>query len=48
MFLLASLIIFFSYFYTAIQFDPTRTADNLRKNGGFVPGSGRARRPPTS
>ena len=38
MFLLASLIIFFSYFYTAIQFDPTRTADNLRKNGGFIPG----------
>jgi preprotein translocase subunit SecY len=36
--LLAMLIIFFSYFYTAIQFDPTRTADNLRKNGGFVPG----------
>ena len=36
--ILAMLIIFFSYFYTAIQFDPTRTADNLRKNGGFVPG----------
>jgi preprotein translocase subunit SecY len=36
--LLAMLIIFFSYFYTAIQFDPTRTADNLRKNGGFIPG----------
>jgi preprotein translocase subunit SecY len=38
MLLLAMLIIFFSYFYTAIQFDPTRTADNLRKNGGFIPG----------
>jgi preprotein translocase subunit SecY len=38
MVLLASLIIFFSYFYTAIQFDPVRTADNLRKQGGFVPG----------
>src|ERR671911_1171835 len=37
MFLLAMLIIFFSYFYTAIQFDPTRTADNLRKNGGVIP-----------
>jgi preprotein translocase subunit SecY len=36
--ILAGLIIFFSYFYTAIQFDPTRTADNLRKNGGFIPG----------
>ncbi|HET9673161.1 MAG TPA: preprotein translocase subunit SecY [Actinomycetota bacterium] len=39
MFLLAMLIIFFSYFYTAIQFDPHRTADNLRKNGGFIPGT---------
>ena len=38
MVLLASLIVFFSYFYTAIQFDPVRTADNLRKQGGFVPG----------
>jgi preprotein translocase subunit SecY len=36
--LLAGLIVFFSYFYTAIQFDPIRTADNLRKNGGFIPG----------
>jgi preprotein translocase subunit SecY len=35
---LATLIVFFSYFYTAIQFDPTRTADNLRKQGGFIPG----------
>ena len=38
MVILASLIVFFSYFYTAIQFDPVRTADNLRKQGGFVPG----------
>jgi preprotein translocase subunit SecY len=38
MLLLAGLIVFFSYFYTAIQFDPIRTADNLRKNGGFIPG----------
>jgi preprotein translocase subunit SecY len=36
--ILATLIVFFSYFYTAIQFDPVRTADNLRKNGGFIPG----------
>jgi preprotein translocase subunit SecY len=36
--ILAGLIVFFSYFYTAIQFDPIRTADNLRKNGGFIPG----------
>ncbi|HLB39977.1 MAG TPA: preprotein translocase subunit SecY [Actinomycetota bacterium] len=38
MVILAALIVFFAYFYTAIQFDPVRTADNLRKNGGFVPG----------
>jgi preprotein translocase subunit SecY len=38
MLLLAGLIVFFAYFYTAIQFDPIRTADNLRKNGGFIPG----------
>jgi preprotein translocase subunit SecY len=38
MILLATLIVFFAYFYTAIQFDPSRTADNLRKQGGFVPG----------
>ena len=38
MLLLAMLIVFFSYFYTAIAFDPHRTADNLRKNGGFIPG----------
>jgi preprotein translocase subunit SecY len=36
--ILAGLIVFFAYFYTAIQFDPVRTADNLRKNGGFIPG----------
>jgi preprotein translocase subunit SecY len=36
--ILASLIIFFAYFYTAIQFDPVRTADNIRKQGGFIPG----------
>jgi len=38
MIILAGLIVFFSYFYTAIQFDPVRTADNLRKQGGFIPG----------
>jgi preprotein translocase subunit SecY len=36
--ILASLIVFFSYFYTAIQFDPFKQADNLRKQGGFIPG----------
>jgi preprotein translocase subunit SecY len=35
---LTVLIVFFSYFYTAIQFDPVRTADQIRKQGGFVPG----------
>lgn len=34
----AALIIFFAYFYTAIVFNPEETADNLKKNGGFVPG----------
>ena len=33
-----SLIIFFAFFYTAIVFNPSDTADNLKKNGGFVPG----------
>ena len=38
MLILTLLIIFFSYFYTAIQFDPVRTADTIRKQGGFIPG----------
>ncbi len=38
MLLLTLLIIFFAYFYTAIQFDPVRTADQIRKQGGFIPG----------
>ncbi len=38
MIVLALLIIFFAYFYTAIQFDPVRTADQIRKQGGFIPG----------
>lgn len=32
------LIIFFSYFYTAIKFNPSDIADNLKKHGGFIPG----------
>jgi preprotein translocase subunit SecY len=36
--LYAVLIIFFTFFYTAIVFNPTETADNLRKYGGFIPG----------
>ncbi|MDC0375913.1 preprotein translocase subunit SecY [Pelagibacteraceae bacterium] len=31
-------IIFFSFFYTSIIFNPIETSDNLKKNGGFVPG----------
>jgi preprotein translocase subunit SecY len=32
------LIVGFAYFYTAIQFDPAKQADTLRKQGGFIPG----------
>jgi preprotein translocase subunit SecY len=38
MLIYGALIIFFAYFYTAIQFNPLRTADNIRKSGGFIPG----------
>jgi preprotein translocase subunit SecY len=34
----AALIIFFTYFYTAIIFNPIDTSDNLRKYGAFIPG----------
>jgi preprotein translocase subunit SecY len=33
-----SLIVFFAFFYTAVVFNPTETADNLKKYGGFIPG----------
>lgn len=33
-----ALIIFFTYFYTAIVFNPTELADNMKKSGGFIPG----------
>jgi preprotein translocase subunit SecY len=33
-----ALIVFFTFFYTAVVFNPKDTADNLRKYGGFVPG----------
>jgi preprotein translocase subunit SecY len=32
------LVIFFAYFYTAVQFNPVEVADNLKKGGGFIPG----------
>ena len=38
MLLYAGMIVFFAFFYTAIVFNPTDTADNLKKHGGFIPG----------
>ena len=38
------LIVFFSYFYSTIQFNPVEIANNMKKNGGFIPGF-RAGRP---
>ena len=35
---MSALIVFFAFFYTAIVFNPTETADNLKKHGGFIPG----------
>ena len=32
------LIIFFTYFYTAVSFNPIEVADNMKANGGFIPG----------
>ncbi len=32
------LIVFFAYFYTSMVFNPEETADNIRKQGGFIPG----------
>ncbi len=36
--LYVALIVFFCFFYTAVVFNPQETAENLKKNGGFVPG----------
>ena len=33
-----SMVVFFAFFYTAVVFNPSDTADNLKKHGGFVPG----------
>jgi len=38
MILYSVMIIFFAFFYTAVVFNPSETAENLRKYGGFVPG----------
>ncbi len=34
----SALIAFFAFFYTSVVFNPSETADNLKKNGGFIPG----------
>jgi preprotein translocase subunit SecY len=36
--LYVAMIVFFAFFYTAVVFNPTETADNLKKYGGFIPG----------
>ena len=41
----AGMIIVFTYFYTAVQFNPVEQADNLRKYGGYIPGILPVRRP---
>ena len=38
MLVFGALIIFFAFFYTSIVFNPEETAENLKKNGGFIPG----------
>ncbi|HET6613590.1 MAG TPA: preprotein translocase subunit SecY [Kofleriaceae bacterium] len=38
MFIYIGLIVFFTFFYTAVQFNPVDVADNLKKGGGFIPG----------
>ncbi len=35
---MALMIIVFTYFYTAITINPNQMADDLKKNGGFIPG----------
>jgi preprotein translocase subunit SecY len=35
---LGVLVVFFTYFYTAIQFDPERQAETIQRQGGFIPG----------
>jgi len=32
------MIVFFCFFYTAVTFNPDEVAENLKKNGGFIPG----------
>ncbi|GIS57100.1 MAG: hypothetical protein CM1200mP1_10380 [Candidatus Neomarinimicrobiota bacterium] len=34
------MIVFFTYFYTAIAFDPTQVSQQMKQHGGFIPGIG--------
>jgi preprotein translocase subunit SecY len=45
MMLFAMMILFFSYFWVATQFNPIQIADDLKKNGGYVRAFGRDARP---
>src|SRR5690606_32122267 len=38
LFVFGALTIFFTFFYTAVVFNPEETADNLKRSGGFIPG----------
>ena len=38
MLVMALLVIFFTFFYTMMAFNPVEVANNIRKNGGFIPG----------
>lgn len=38
MIIYSTLIIFFTYFYTAVSFNPVDVSDNMKKHGGFIPG----------
>ena len=38
----------FTYFYTAVQFNPVEHADNLKKSGGYVPATGPASQRPST
>ena len=40
-----AMIIFFTYFYVAITFNPQEVADNMKKYGGFIPGIRQGSRP---
>ena len=43
-----AMIVFFTYFYVSITFNPEEVADNMKKYGGFIPGIRAASRPRTT